>query len=226
LISSNGVIWKAKVKGTQLVYPGNLPLEPGISYSLKIKANTGQSSQQDGASNLDFIILRPAEAEIVKAEVAKIEREGFSSLVTGLLLAELYSNYVLPASSLSAYNLTPETARSYNLTAEAIATLEVLVQPGEKTPILYRTLGDLYWQSGLANLTAQNYLKALELAKSPEFLEERTLAQFGLGEVSAATDDNQQAISWYEQAKMGYIPLGDTQRADFLNRRLKTLKSR
>ena len=226
LISSQGVIWKAQVQGTQIIYPGNPPLESDVSYSLNIQANTGQSSQQDGASNLGFIILRPAEAQILKAEAAKIEREGLSPLVTGLLLGELYSNYVLPASSLSAYNLTPATARSYNLTAEAIATLESLTQQEEHSPLVYRLLGELYWQSGLAHLAAQNYLKAIELAQSPEFLEEKTLAQFGLAEVYAATNELKQATFWYEQAKKGYVDLGDTRRADFLERRLETLNSR
>ena len=168
----------------------------------------------------------PAEAEIVKAEATKIEQEEMSPLVNGLLLAEIYSNYVLPASTLSAYNLTPTTARSYNLTARAIATLEALVQAGEREPILYRTRGDLYWQSGLTNLAIENYLKAIKLAKSPEYLEERTLAAFGLGEVHAATDDIKKAIFWYEQSRMGYVDLNDTQRADFLNQHLETLKSR
>ncbi len=224
LISSNGVIWKAQVQGTQILYPGNAPLEPGVSYSLKVQANTGQSSEQGGASNLDFIILRPAEAEIVKAKAAKIAQQGFSPLVTALLLAELYSNYVLPASTLEAYGLTLEATRSYNLTADAIATLETLTKRGEHSPIVYRLLGDLYWQTGLALLAAEHYLKAIELAQSPEDLEERTLAAFGLGEVHAATDDIKKAIFWYEQSRMGYVDLNDTQRADFLNQHLETLK--
>ena len=226
LLGSNGVIWTAQVRDTQIVYPGNPSLEPGVSYSLNIRANTGQSSEQDGASNLGFILLRPAEAEIVKAEAIKIGQEEMSPLVNGLMLAEIYSNYVLPSSTLSAYNLTPTTARSYNLTARAIATLEALVQAGEREPILYRTRGDLYWQSGLTNLAIENYLKAIELATSPEYLEERTLTQFRLGEVSAATENSQPAICWYKQAKGGYLALGDTRLVDFLERRIKSMESR
>ena len=224
LRSSNNVIWKTQVKDTQIVYSGNPPLESGVFYSLNIQANTGQSSQQDGASNLEFIILRPAQAQIIKAEATKIEQEELSPLVKGLLLAELYSNYILPASSLSAYNLTPATARSYNLTVEAISTLENLTKQQENSPLVYRLLGELYWQSGLAQIATQNYLKAIELANSPEFLEEKTLAQFGLAEVYAATDDVKQAALWYQQAKKGYIDLGDTRRANFLERRLEDLK--
>ncbi|MGH2413473.1 MAG: tetratricopeptide repeat protein [Microcystaceae cyanobacterium] len=226
LMSPKDTVWKGQVKGDQIVYPGNPPLEPGVSYSLEVQANTGQSSKPDGASNIAFIVLRPTEAQSVQAEASQITQQGLSSLVTALLLADFYSNYVLPAPTLEAYRLTLEAARSYNLTAEALATLETLTKRGENSPLVYRLLGDLYWQSGLAHLTTQNYLKAIELAKSPEYLEEKTLAQFGLGEVYAATNDLKQAIFWYEQAKMGYVDLGDALRADFLNRRLKTLKSR
>ena len=226
VISPKGVVWKAQVRGTQVVYPGNPPLEPGVPYSLKVQADTGQSSEQDGASNLAFIALRPSEIQSVKAEAAKIAQQGFSSLVTTLLLADFYSNYVLPASTLEAYGLTLEAPRSYNLTADAIATLETLTKRGEHSPIVYRLLGDLYWQTGLALLSTEHYLKAIELAQSPEHLEERTLAAFGLGEVHAATDDIKKAIFWYEHSRMGYVDLNDTQRADFLNQHLETLKSR
>lgn len=171
LLAPQGVVWQTQVTSNQVAYPG--PLEPGIPYALTVQTDTGQSSKQEGASNLAFIVLRPSEAQTVKAESTKIVQQKLSPLVTALLLADLYSHYTLPASTLEAYRLTSEVARSYNLTVDAIATLETLTKQGENSPIVYRLLGELYWQSGLANLAIQNYLKVTELAQSPAYLEEK-----------------------------------------------------
>ncbi|MDJ0598590.1 MAG: tetratricopeptide repeat protein [Crocosphaera sp.] len=226
VMNGQNTIWKAEVQQPQVAYPEHPPLTPGITYSLKITTNSGQSSQQDSESNLGFIILRPAEAQIINDEVAKIKQGEFSPLTTALLLADLYRNYTLPVSSIEAYGLTSEQARSYHLTSEAITTLIPLTEQKEPSPIFYRILGELYWQSGLVDLTIEHYLQAIEIAKSPEFLEEKTLAQFGLGEVYTAINNIEQAIIFYEQARQGYIELGDTKRINFLERRLETLESR
>ena len=84
-------------------------------------------------------------------------------------------------------------------------------------------LADLYWQIGLANLATNHYLKAIELARIPEQLEEKTLAQFGLGEVYAALGDNNQAKIWYSKAREGYLALGDSARANFVIQLIESL---
>ncbi len=223
VINGQDIIWKTEVQQPQIRYPKHPLLEPGITYSLKITTNSGQSSEQDSESNLGFIVLRPAEAQIINDEVDQIKQGEFSPLTTALLLADLYRNYTLPVSSIEAYSLTSEQARSYHVTAEAIATLKPLTQQTEQFPIIYRRLGELYWQSGLVNLTIEHYLKAIKKADSPEFLEEKTLAQFGLAEVYAATNNREQAIIFYKQARKGYIELGDTKRVNFLERMLESL---
>ena len=86
-------------------------------------------------------------------------------------------------------------------------------------------LGDLYWQTGLAQPAIAQYVKVVELAIKPEDLEDRTEAQFSLGEIYAVTKDLPQAISWYSQAKDGYVSLGDSQRVRFLEGQIQTLQS-
>ncbi|MDV2997539.1 MAG: hypothetical protein N4J56_007244 [Chroococcidiopsis sp. SAG 2025] len=223
LLSSTGVVWQKQVKKTSLDYPGLPPLQSGAKYSLIIKANTGKSSQDEGTSNIDFRVLRKSEVAAIQAEVTKITKLGISEQATALMLANFYSHYVIPQNTIQAYGLTAETFKSYNLSADAIATLETLVRQGKRSPIVYRSLANIYWQTGLAQKAADNYLTAIKLAKGSEELEQRTLAQFGLGEVYAATDNNKQAINWYSQAKNGYTLLGDSRRANFLQQQIENL---
>ncbi|MGH7997958.1 MAG: tetratricopeptide repeat protein [Brasilonema sp.] len=247
LVSPTGVVWQKQVKKTSIVYPSNPRLQSGTKYSLIIKANSGKSSQDEGTSNIDFRVLRQSEAEAIQTEVTKITKLGLSEQVTALMLANFYSRYILPQNTIQAYGLTAETFKSYNLSAEAIATLEALLQRGQRaskggaepsghatrwrslsagltlTPIVYRSLGDIYWQTGLAQKAADNYLTAIKVAQGSEDLEQKTLAQFSLGEVYAATNNNKQAINWYSQAKNGYTLLSDNKRANFLQQQIESL---
>ncbi|MBG1240496.1 tetratricopeptide repeat protein [Nostoc sp. NZL] len=224
LQTSTGVVWQKQVKNNSLVYPGLPPLQLGKSYSLVVKANTGKTSQDEGTSNLDFRVLRKYEAAAIQSEVTKITKLGLNEQVTALMLANLYSRYTLPQDAIQAYGLTTDTFKSYNLSADAIATLETSAKIGKQSTIIYRSLGDIYWQTGLAQKAIDNYLAAIKLAKSDEDLEEKILAQFALGEVYTAIDDNKQAISWYSQAKDGYTLLGDSRRANFLQQQIESLQ--
>jgi len=73
-------------------------------------------------------------------------------------------------------------------------------------------------------LALKHYQRAIALATSPETLEEKTLAQFALGEVYAALGDKTQAQNWYAQARVGYLSLGHQERADFIGELIKTLQ--
>ena len=224
LLDPTGVIWQQQVKEATVIYTGNPPLKPGISYSLVIQASTGSSSQSEVTSNLDFIILRKSELKLVESEVSKITKIALSKQANALMLANFYSSYTLPQKAIKAYGLTARTSKSYNLSAKAIATLLDFIKQGEASPVIYRTLGDVYWQTGLANLAAQYYWKAIEQVKTREDLEQWTLAHFSLGEVYAATDNSDWALRSYNQARFGYILLGDTQRADLLEQQIESLK--
>jgi hypothetical protein len=213
---ATGLMWRTKTKETQLVYAGK-PLAAGVPYSIIIRTNTGKSSQEDNynseqkATNLEFRILGKSEADAVKLQAAKIVLGSVNNEVDALTLASFYNNYTLPQ------------FETYSLTGDAIAILESLVQKGKQSVLIYRTLGDLYWQTGLVRLAETNYLKAIDLVQGLEDMEDWTLSQYNLGQVYAAIDDYKKALEHFNQARVGYIFLGDNGRAEVLQRQMKRI---
>lgn len=220
---SQGIIWEQQTEKSSILYSGQPALVPGTPYSIKIQGDRGQSSEQDNSSKLEFVKLHPTEIQTIKAEVSKIEQLNLNAQTTALTLANLYGTYTLPASMGKNYSLSASTRPTYHLTSDAIAILEAVIQQDQTSPLIERTLGDLYSQTGLANLATEHYLKTIKLAQTPETLEDLTLAQFGLGEISSATDHSADAKLWYSKARDGYLSLGDSQQADFLQRLIESL---
>jgi hypothetical protein len=227
VMSPTGLIWKVQTKNNQIVYAGK-PLQAGVPYSVTVRTNTGKSSQDDRApnreqpaSNLEFRILRPSEAATIKAEATELSPNNEAD---ALDLARLYSNFVLPESVIQNYQLSADTYQTYSLTGDAIELLESLVRQGKQSPIVYRNLGDLYWQIGLVTPAEANYLKAIKQVKGLEDLEDWTLAHHSLAKVYAAIDNSKQTLQHYRQAKVGYIFLGDQGLADDLDRRIERLE--
>ncbi|WP_375492910.1 hypothetical protein [uncultured Nostoc sp.] len=68
------------------------------------------------------------------------------------------------------------------------------------------------------------YLKAIDSVQGLEDIEDWTLAQYSLGQIYAAINYPKQALEHYSQARVGYIFLGDSGRADVLQRRIERLK--
>jgi hypothetical protein len=226
--NSRGTVWEATTQNSQIIYPGNPVLEPGVAYSVIVKASTGKSSEQDGVKQrptaIDFRILRAAAAEEVKKKVTAITQNSLSPDVTALMLASFYGDYVLPASVAQTYELSDRTVDTYSLTTDAIDVLESQIKQGKKSPALYRTLGNLYWQIGLVRPAIECYSQALDLIQSPEDLEEWTLAQYSLGLIYAAIDDTANAHNHYRQARAGFLFLSDAQRANAIQRRIEKKK--
>ncbi|NCR77920.1 MAG: tetratricopeptide repeat protein [Microcystis aeruginosa K13-06] len=222
-MDSQGIIWEKQVSQTQISYPGTPVFRPGIPYSVTIQTDGGQSSEQDKASKIEFIRLHSSEVATIQAEVNKIEQLNINKQTKALILADFYGTYTLPTSTFNNYVLSSQSLATYHLTSEAIAILETTIKQGQNSAIIERNLADLYWQIGLANLATNHYLKAIELAQIPEQLEEKTLAQFGLGEVYAALGDNNQAKIWYSKAREGYLALGDSARANFVIQLIESL---
>jgi hypothetical protein len=222
LNGTNGMVKEYQSKTNRFTLP--TPLLPATPYWFTIQTDTDKTSQADGTSNLDFRILRPAEASVVQAKAAQILQQKLNKQATALLLAEFYSTYSLPESVIANYEgLTAQNFRSYTLTAEAITVLETLIRQGDQSPVVYRTLGDLYWQGGLYLMANEAYRKVIELATAPEDLEEKTLAQYGLGEINAATKQVDTAVQFYRQAKDGHTALGDARKIQFLDRLIENL---
>jgi tetratricopeptide (TPR) repeat protein len=220
--NAQGIIWQTSTSDNQIIYLGSPPLSPGISYSVVVE--TDKFSSLEPGSPLQFILLHPEDIKAIEMEVEKIKSLGLPLGVEALTLAEFYAAYSLPLPRLKNYAISPQVASTYHLSATAIALLETAISKESSSPILERTLGDIYWQIGLAELALKHYQQAIALATSPETLEEKTLAQFALGEVYAALGNKIQAQNWYAQARAGYLSLGHQERADFIGELIKTLQ--
>jgi tetratricopeptide (TPR) repeat protein len=220
--SPKGTLWQTKTKQNRILYAGPT-LEAGIPYSVIIRINNGKSSLDeitpDGkkSTHLEFRLLRPT-------ETPKIANPIPSDLPDLLALVDLYSNYALPESLLPSYQLPRDYAETYTLTGEAIALLESVIQKGQSTPLIHRTLGDLYWQTGLINPAETEYKKVIALAKTPESLEDATLAQEQLGQIYGVMGRKAEAQQAYLQAKEGYQTLGDKSKIQELQTQLERLK--
>jgi hypothetical protein len=227
LMGAQDMIWEqASVQTTLIAYSGQTPLEAGRHYALVVSAHPGKSSGVETTAGVDFIILRQPEAEAVRSEIERIKQAGLSEAMTALKLAEMYADYTLPNQGRESYGLPNDTFKSYHLTAGAIDTLQSLITNGQESPEIYRMLGDMYWQSGLALLARDAYLRSIDLASSlsVDDREERLLAQERLGDIYSAIRDPSQAMAWYSRARVNYLFLGDEQRANGLQQKILELK--
>jgi hypothetical protein len=227
--SPTGLVWQTQTKATQLIYAGN-PLQPGIPYSVTIRTNTGKSSQADRhpnpsqpATTLDFRILRSTEAAPVQAEAAKISTQPPTNVADALTLANFYGNYTLPETAAPTYQLPRQTFATYSLTSEAIAVLETLPQPDQQSAKVQLALADLYWQIGLIRQAEAHYLRAIAQVRGLEDLEDWTDASYGLGQLYVVIGTAEKALLSYQQARAGYLFLGDTRRAEILQGRIEKL---
>jgi tetratricopeptide (TPR) repeat protein len=190
-----------------------------------IRTNSGKSSQDelnpDGKSkstHLEFRVLRPG-------DTPKIANTNPTEIADILTLVDRYSNYVIQESLLPSYQLPRDYAETYNLTGEAIALLEKVIQQGQSSPLIHRTLGDMYWQTGLIRPAEIAYQKAIALAKSPENLEDATLAQEQLGLLYWVMGKKVEAHKAYSLAKEGYIILGDKVKVEEIQTQLERFKT-
>jgi Tetratricopeptide repeat len=222
--SPNRTLWQTKTKNNETLYAG-LALEAGIPYTVVIRTNGGKSSLDemtpDGKSkstHLEFRVLRPS-------ETLKIANTNPSEIADILALVERYNSYVLQESLLASYQFPRDYAETYNLTGEAIALLESVIERGQSSPLIHRTLGDLYWQTGLIHPAQAAYKKAIALAKTPENLEDVTIAQEQLGQIYGLIGNKDEARQAYLQAKEGYKSLGDKSKVEEIQTQLDRLKS-
>jgi hypothetical protein len=97
--SPKGSLWQTKTKNNAIRYAGP-PLEPGIPYSVVIRTNKGNSSQdevnpdrqtkstQTKSTHLEFRIIRPS-------ETPKIANTNPTDIAEILTIVDFYSNYEL-----------------------------------------------------------------------------------------------------------------------------------
>lgn len=186
----------------KVVYPGDEPLQPGVSYKLVVQADTNRASTEDTTGGLGFKLIESERAEEVQEIARRIEEQDVPDEYKGLALAELYAGY--------------------DLTAEAIEKLEALEQAEQIAPV-YRLLGDLHRQIGLVLEAEVQYLEAVKLAEATENLDELAAANVGLGEVRYARGNREEGMSLLEEAKAIYEQLEDRERVSTLEERLAQL---
>lgn len=201
--SLNKDIWqKQNVTDNQLPYPSDRPpLEPGVEYSLIVKAEDGASSVDEQVS-VEFRVLDAKDADDVRSASALISKQQLPEETKSLLLAYLYTGYYLRA--------------------EAIELLEPLAVKSQ-TPAVHRLLGDFYQQVGLASLALPYYLQAVKRANSNQELAELAAAQSGLGQVYVTLGDKAKAIENLKNALELYKKLGNQQRVIELQDQIQKL---
>ena len=87
-------------------------------------------------------------------------------------------------------------------------------------------LASTYDYIGLNLLARDEYLKALELAKTGNNLEAQAMIQIGLGQVNFYDNKLQDALKWYQQAQNNYVKLGDKPKVLELKQKVNQVKGR
>ncbi|MGB0385474.1 MAG: tetratricopeptide repeat protein [Ardenticatenaceae bacterium] len=201
-VRGGDIDWKEHVQGTktELTYPGHPPLKEGVSYSLIVEADMGQSSRDEEVKGGGFSILSEEKAQSVEVAEGKVAKLELPAKAEALARAHLY--------------------RAQNLVSKAIEILEPLATQEEEEVAIHQTLADLYRQIDLNLLAKPRYQKALDLASTTGNVEAQAAAQAGLGEVHVALVEKEEAIKWLEKARANYEKLGESQRVDQLTERI------
>ena len=190
LQTRRGTLWEIETDQTVIPYPEDQPpLSPGTLYTLVVETDTGAISTDDSPA-LRFNLLTGDRATEAQTDITAVEALDLPDMVATLILVE-------------------DVYPRYELTGAAIDALEGLVTAGCETAKVRRLLGDLYLKSGLRLLAGQNYETALALALATENLEERVLAQYGLGTLYARIEEPEKATEFLAAAQAGALELGD-----------------
>lgn len=186
LMNGETIIWTKEVQTNQIAYPEEVePLQPGINYTLAVKAANGRASTEEDTEP-SFHLLSSTKAEAVRQAETLLSSQSATE-DTVLLKADFYTGS--------------------ELYSEAINTLEALVSQGTPSAIIYRQLGDLYARLDLNIRAEPYYLDAIPLAQ--DNLEEQARAQAALGELYVAIEQNQEAQKYFTQAKKNYEKLNN-----------------
>jgi hypothetical protein len=209
-VAGQGLNWTKEVSRQEacqgdiceLLYPGDQPLQPGVSYKLVIETtDTNRSSEEITEPGLGFELIDEDKALEIQNTAQNIEQQGLSAVKKALELAELYNQNLL--------------------TAEAIAILEALPND-DKNTVVYRQLGELYYSSRLPSQAEAYYEKAILKAEAvgDKDKPELAAAQVGLGEVNWTLGKQPEARSSLEAAKATYRVLGDADMVSYVEKRL------
>ncbi|MCA2721404.1 MAG: tetratricopeptide repeat protein [Microcystis sp. M048S1] len=203
-IKIDGVNWETQTNKTEIVYPGEPPLEAGKRYRVTIKADNGASSRSDAV--VGFRVLDEQTQKTVLDAVKAVQQQQLSPEEAGLVLAHLY--------------------RGYELYGDAVEVLEGLVKQNSRVATVYQLLGDTYLKIGLPQLAKKPYEKALKLATNTQNLSVQAEIQAGLGIAYRLLGNKNEAIQWLTKAKGTYNQLGDTSQVQELAKTINDILRR
>lgn len=204
-IKIDGVNWETQTNKTEIVYPGEPPLEAGRRYRVTIEADNGASSRRDD-ENVGFTVLDEQTKKTVLDAVKAVQQQQLSPEEAGLVLAHLY--------------------RGYKLYGDAVEVLEGLVKQNSQVATVYQLLGDTYLKIGLPQLAKKPYEKALKLATNTQNLSVQAEIQAGLGIAYHLLGNKNEAIQWLTKAKGTYNQLGDTSQVQELAKTINDILRR
>jgi len=204
-VKGGEVNWSTTVSQAQVVFPGDRqPIKPGFRYRVTVVAQDGKKTAQDDP--VSFTFLSDEQVRQVQKEVQQVQQLSLDPAAQALALAFLYQHY--------------------DLKAEAIDLLEAASKKGIPMTATTQVLGELYQQSGLPRSAKDQYVKALQLAKTEKNLEGQAMLQTHLGEVNETLDQLKEALQSFQAAKSSYQSLGDTAQVSTLQQQIDDLSKR
>lgn len=211
----DALVWQTEVRSNrnEVVYGGEQPLEPGVTYVVTVEADNGTSSLDDEgvkngeADKLGFVLLDTEEVQRVQEAVQKTIQSNLTDTdeAKALALAILY--------------------QEKQLRVDAIQTLKPLVAQGNKTAFVYQMLGDIYADKGLNLLAEAWYEKAIALATASENLDILTETKKNLAMVKMMLGKAADADQLLQQAQAKYEQLRDAESADQVAEELERLRN-
>ncbi len=184
IVRGSEIVWQKEVKEAEFNSSEDLPLEPGVDYSLIVEADNGRSSEMDSEiSSTSFQLLDEDKIKSLADDVTQITALGLSVDEEALELANLYFG------------------GKYGLIAKATDILEQRIAAGSQTSEVYVTVGNLYRVVGLYSLAEKRYRKALALIKPGMELEEQIIAKAGLAEICTLLGDEKEAKVLMQERK-------------------------
>lgn len=182
LLNGSETCWQQLVSGTEIVYPGNPPLEPGVLYSIAIKSDNNFSSSSDlEQPDLKFMLLDSISAQKIESRIEQIRKLKLEPKVEALALTVFYIEC--------------------GLNTEAIETLEQLIFDGTQVSMVYQTLSKLYQYVGLDVLSQARSQTASELESACDAKESDRLEQ----EVTKVLELQSATKPYTEQAKVNVL---------------------
>jgi hypothetical protein len=185
IIRSDDFWWETQTDKAEIVYSGDQPLEPGISYKLVVEADNGHSSSEEEIPSLGFSLLDEAATHSLMEDVERIRNLDLTYDAERYAIALMYAGQ--------------------GLYADGVALLEELAEAGTQSQAVYYHLGRLYLRMYLAGSAKEALLRAAELAEAVQDLDTLARVRESLAQVS----DGNSRPDELKAARAAYEALGD-----------------